>query len=224
MTQEVPEAPARVRVWDLPVRIVHWLMVVAVVTSWWTAETGRMDWHQRSGYMLLGLVIFRLYWGFFGSSTARFSQFVRGPRSILSYVRGRWVATPGHNPLGALSVVALLVLLLAQVVLGLFAVDVDGIESGPLSMYVSFEAGRAAAGWHEDLFDVLTWLIFLHLAAVLYAEFIKKQKLVPAMFHGKGRKLEDHPPTEAVPARRFLIGVILAVTLTWMVTRAFQFF
>jgi cytochrome b len=224
MTQEVPEAPTRVRVWDLPVRIVHWLIVATVVTSWWTAETGRMDWHQRSGFTLLGLVIFRLYWGFFGSSTARFSQFVRGPRSILNYVRGRWAATPGHNPLGALSVVALLVVLLTQVVLGLFAVDVDGIESGPLSMYVSFEAGRTAAGWHEDLFDILTWLIFLHLAAVLYAEFIKKQKLVPAMFHGKGRKLPDHPPTEAVSARRFLIGVILSAALTWMVTRAFQFF
>ena len=75
---------------------------------------------------------------------------------------------PGHNPLGALSVLALLGLLLAQIVLGLFAVDVDGIESGPLSTYVSFDTGRVAAEWHEAVFDVLLWLIGLHVAAVLF--------------------------------------------------------
>ena len=74
----------RVRVWDVPVRLVHWLIVLSVAAAWWTAETGRMEWHQYSGYALLGLVSFRIYWGFFGSSTARFSQFVRGPRTIVS--------------------------------------------------------------------------------------------------------------------------------------------
>src|SRR5262245_40644327 len=128
-----------VKVWDVPTRLVHWLMVLAVATSWWTGDTGRLEWHRWSGYTLLGLVIFRVYWGFFGSSTARFRQFVRGPREVASYLRGTWRVTPGHNPIGAWSVLALIALLSAQVVLGLFAVDVDGIESGPLSLYVSFE-------------------------------------------------------------------------------------
>jgi len=145
MTEGAAPAP-RIRVWDVPVRACHWLIVLFVAASWWTAETKRMDWHRYSGYVLLALATFRVYWGFFGSSTARFSQFVRGPRAVVSYLKGRWAVMPGHNPLGALSVLVLLGLLLSQIVLGLFAVDVDGIESGPLSTYVSFDTGRAAAG------------------------------------------------------------------------------
>ncbi|MES1262768.1 MAG: cytochrome b/b6 domain-containing protein, partial [Peristeroidobacter soli] len=137
------------RVWDLPTRLTHWLFVIGLGVSWWTAETGRLEWHRWSGYALLALVSFRLYWGFVGSSTARFRNFVRGPRAIAAYLRDGNGTSIGHNPLGALSVLALLGLLLAQIVLGLFAVDVDGIESGPLSLYVSFETGRACAEWHE---------------------------------------------------------------------------
>ncbi len=154
------------RVWDLPTRLVHWLMVLGVALSWWTGETGRLEWHRWSGYGLLGLVAFRIYWGFFGSSTARFRQFLRGPRTVVGYLRGAWPPAPGHNPLGALSVLALLALLAAQIVLGLFAVDVDGIESGPLSLYVSFDAGRSAAKWHGAIFNALLWLIALHIVAI----------------------------------------------------------
>src|SRR6188768_713072 len=127
MTDAVPRTSrARIRVWDVPTRLTHWLFVLLVVFSWWTAETSRMEWHRWSGYTLLGLVIFRIYWGFAGGSTARFSEFVRGPRAIAGYLKGGWTEVPGHNPLGALNVIALLGLLAAQVVLGLFAVDVDG--------------------------------------------------------------------------------------------------
>src|SRR5690242_6646079 len=135
-------ARVRVRVWDGPTRIAHWFMALLFGLSWWTAETGHLEWHRWSGYGLLGLLVFRILWGFFGSSTARFAQFLRGPREIVAYVRGRWSLAPGHNPLGALSVLTLLLLLLAQVTLGLFAVDIDGIESGPLSSHVSFGTGR----------------------------------------------------------------------------------
>jgi cytochrome b len=213
-----------IRVWDVPTRLTHWLVALLVVFSWWTAETSRMEWHRWSGYTMLGLVTFRIYWGLVGSSTAKFSEFLRGPRAVASYLRGGWAAVPGHNPLGALSVVALLALLAAQVVLGLFAVDVDGIESGPLSTYVSFEAGRAAAGWHETTFDVLTGLIALHVVAVGYYVFFRKQSLVAAMVHGKRAFPEPQPPSmRAASTRRLLVGVVLAAVLTWMVTRAFQF-
>src|SRR5688572_9427395 len=178
MSDSTSPDPIRVRVWDVPTRVVHWLLVVLVAFSWWTAETGRMAWHQYSGFTLLALVVFRLFWGFFGSDTARFRQFVRGPRVVADYFAGRWRAVPGHNPLGALSAIALLALLAAQIVLGLFAVDVDGIESGPLSTYVSFEVGRLAAKWHHRMFDALTWLIGLHVAAVLFYVLVKKQNLI----------------------------------------------
>jgi cytochrome b len=221
MNEAVTPTPTRVRVWDAPVRLVHWLMVLAVAASWWTAETGRMDWHRYSGYTMLGLVTFRIYWGFVGSSTARFAQFVRGPRAIVIYIKGRLSAAPGHNPLGALSVIALLALLLTQVALGLFAVDVDGIESGPLSTYVSFETGRSAAAWHEGLFDVLLWAIGLHIAAVLYYVLYKKESLIAAMLHGK-RALQDGQPVKSASLPRLLTGIVLAAALTWMVSRAFQ--
>ena len=149
------------RVWDIPTRVVHWSFVLGLAFSWWTAETGRLEWHRWSGYTLLALVLFRVYWGFAGSSTARFRNFVRGPRAIREYLRAPPAVTVGHNPLGALSVLALLGLLLMQIVLGLFAVDVDGIESGPLSLYVSFETGRACAEWHEVVFNALLALIAL---------------------------------------------------------------
>jgi cytochrome b len=215
-------ARIRVRVWDLPVRLVHWLMVLSVGGAWWTAETGRMDWHQYCGYALLALVSFRIYWGFLGSSTARFSQFVRGPRQIVSYLKGRRAHVPGHNPLGALSVVALLALLLTQVVLGLFTVDVDGIESGPLSTYVSFDAGRFAADWHDKLFDVLLWLIGLHVAAVLYYVIIRKENLIGPMLSGKRAYDSDQPAVRSGSVILLIVGIALAGMLTWWVSRAFQ--
>jgi cytochrome b len=216
--------PVRVRVWDVPIRLVHWLVVALFVFSWWTAESGRLDWHLYSGLTLLALVLFRVYWGFFGSSTARFGRFVRGPGAIWGYVRSRWEATPGHNPLGALSVVVMLVLLATQIALGLFAVDIDGIESGPLSLYVSFEAGRVAAKWHDRVFDVLLWLVYLHIAAVFFYLIVKKQNLIGAMFSGR-RTFAAAPPEEVKFASRvrLVVGTILAAALTWMVSKAFQF-
>ena len=219
MTEGAAPAP-RVRVWDVPVRLCHWLIVLFVAASWWTAETKRMDWHRYSGYALLALAVFRVYWGFFGSSTARFAEFVRGPRTVVGYLRGRWAAIPGHNPLGALSVLALLGLLLTQIVLGLFAVDVDGIESGPLSTYVSFDTGRAAADWHDTLFDALLWLIGLHVAAVLFYLLYKKENLIATMLHG----MRAFPEGQAASVRtaswfRLIVGVVLAGLLTWVITR-----
>jgi cytochrome b len=212
-----------IRVWDLPTRLVHWSFVAGVSFSWWTAETGRLEWHRWSGYTLLALVLFRLYWGFAGGSTARFGNFVRGPRAILGYLRGEGRAAIGHNPLGALSVLALLGLLLLQIVLGLFAVDVDGIESGPLSLYVSFETGRACAEWHELVFNALLTLIVVHLVAVLYYVFFKRQNLIGAMVTGKRIFETDMVPMTPASWVKLLAGVILAAGITWAVSKAFQF-
>lgn len=222
------ESPAPVaavpstRVWDLPTRVVHWLFVIGLGVSWWTAETGRMEWHRWSGYTLLALVLFRLYWGFVGGSTARFGNFVRGPRAILAYLRGASRDSIGHNPLGALSVLALLGLLLLQIVLGLFAVDVDGIESGPLSLYVSFETGRVCAEWHDVVFNVLLALVALHVVAVLYYLLFKRRNLIGAMLTGKRVFDGDVAPLTSASLLRLVIGLSLSGVITFAVSKAFQ--
>jgi cytochrome b len=223
MTEHPAPSVARVRIWDVPTRLIHWLMAALIPTSWWTAESGNLEFHRYSGYLLLGLVLFRIYWGFAGSSSARFTHFVKGPRAILRYLRGGSAAATSHNPLGALSVVALLLLLLTQITLGLFAVDVDGLESGPLSHYVSFEAGRACAEWHETVFDILVWAIVLHIAAALFYVIIKKQNLIGAMMHGR-REYSQQPesPVRFASATRAILGIVLAAALTWMIARGLE--
>ena len=216
------ESVTATRVWDIPTRVVHWLLVVGLGVSWWTAETGRMEWHRWSGYTLLALVLFRVYWGFVGGSTARFGNFVRGPRAILAYLRGPAPASIGHNPLGALSVLGLLGLLLLQIVLGLFAVDVDGIESGPMSLYVSFETGRACAEWHDVVFNVLLALVALHIVAVLYYLLFKRQNLVGAMLTGKRNFEADVAPLTSASVTRLIIGLSLSGVITYAVSKAFQ--
>lgn len=210
---------SRVRVWDVPTRLVHWLIVLLFGASWWTGETGRMDYHRYSGYLLFGLVSFRVYWGFAGGSTARFSQFLRGPGVAWGYLRGRWETLPGHNPIGALSVIGLLGLLAAQIVLGLFAVDVDGIESGPLSSHVSFEVGRVCARLHHQVFNVLLAFITVHIVAVLFYVFVKKQNLLTAMFHGRREYDADLPAVRNASKLRLIVGALVIAVLTWLITR-----
>ena len=172
---------------------------------------------------MLGVLLFRLYWGFFGSSTARFSQFVRGPGAIAAYLRGSWQKSPGHNPLGALSVLGLLGLLLLQIALGLFSVDVDGIESGPLSLYVSFETGRLCAEWHEWVFNALMVLVLLHIVAVLYYVVFKRQNLVGAMVTGRRTFDSGMESMTKASLLRLVIGIMSAGGVTWAVSKAFQF-
>jgi len=210
----------RVALWDLPTRVVHWALVLLIPFSWWSAEEHHMDWHRSSGYAILGLLLFRLIWGLVGSSSARFADFVRGPRAVLAYARGRGEKALGHNPMGGWSVVAMLALLTAQVGLGLFAVDTDGLESGPLSHWVSYDAGRAAAEWHELAFNLLQALILLHVAAVLFYLFVRRDNLVAAMFSGV--KAVDAAPANAptiAPLGRALVVALLATGLTWWVSR-----
>lgn len=230
-TSSAPTATqVRVRIWDAPVRFSHWLMVLLIAISWRTAQSGQLEYHRYSGYALLGLVVFRIYWGFVGSSTARFAGFVKGPRAILAYVRqlparieNHRLAVPGHNPLGALSVIALLLLLLAQILLGLFAVDVDGIESGPLSWYVSFETGRACAGLHAQIFDILLGFIALHVAAVLFYLLYKRENLIASMLHGRRTyPAEVAPRVTFVSVARLIVGVVLAALVVWAVASGLQ--
>lgn len=216
----------RARLWDLPTRLFHWSIVILVGLSWWSAETDRLELHRLSGYGVLGLVLFRLYWGVAGSSTSRFSGFVKGPAATLAYMRtlGKREPseTPGHNPLGALSVLALIATLAAQVTFGLFAVDVDGLESGPLSHLVDFDTGRAFAEAHETSFNILLVLIGLHLAAVVYYLVYKRENLIRPMVTGWRAFSGAIPEIRPAPAWRVVLGIAIAAAIAWFVAKGLR--
>ncbi len=207
-------------VWDLPLRIFHWLLPLLIGFSWWSAENHQMEWHQRSGLALCMLISFRLVWGVLGSSTARFASFVKGPASVLAYLRGNssWGGA-GHSPLAGWSTLAMLAALAVQIVSGTLAVDVDGIESGPLSHLVSFDGGRQAAAIHEISFNLLLALIALHLLAIAYYQIIKRQRLIGPMIKGKAAHADD----AMIPAPwwRLVLSLALAAALTGGVAQGF---
>jgi cytochrome b len=211
------------KVWDAPTRLFHWLLAGLFAFSWWTGEEGRLDWHRWSGYLIAGLIVFRIYWGFAGPETARFARFVRGPRQTLAYAfslfRPDYRLAFGHNPLGALSVLAILLALIAQVGLGLFAQDTDtGLVSGPLNRFVSYETAEAATELHEAAFDILMILIAVHVAAVAFYLVVKRANLVGPMITGRRRRWETGPEggLTAAPLWRLGLGVLLAAATIWL--------
>ncbi|MEA3043801.1 MAG: hypothetical protein QOH47_1639 [Sphingomonadales bacterium] len=205
---------SEVRVWDWPTRAFHWAIVLIVPAMWATHKLERMDVHILLGQMMLGLVLFRLIWGLIGSSTARFTRFVRGPRAVLAYVRGRAGAPFGHNPLGGWSVLAMLLLLATQVGLGLFATDEDGLVSGPLSHLVSYDNARILAHRHETMFIVLACLILLHIAVVLYYRLVRRDDLITPMVTGRRAAPASGEAMAGAPLWRLLLAVTLAASLT----------
>jgi cytochrome b len=231
MTETVdaaPAAPRRVKVWDAPTRLVHWAIVALIAVSWATAKTHHLDWHRWSGYAVLGLLIFRLLWGLAGPTSARFASFLKGPRAVGAYLRTlpgrRYTPSPGHNPLGGWSVMALLGLMVAQVGLGLFAVDVDGLESGPLSDRVSFDVGRVCAKLHHLTFNLLLWLIGVHLLAILFYAVWKRENLVRAMIDGSRRFPPDAPEPRLrfAPVWRLVLAVTVAAAAAYVISKGLR--
>ncbi|HYJ52569.1 MAG TPA: cytochrome b/b6 domain-containing protein [Allosphingosinicella sp.] len=203
----------RVRVWDLPTRLFHWSLVLLVPALWATHEWHRLDLHILLGETMLGLILFRLIWGLIGSSTARFSGFVRGPGAVLRYLRAPRTAF-GHNPIGALSVVAMLLVLAIQVGLGLFASDEDALDVGPLSHNISYDSARTLAERHETFFYILLGLIALHVAAILYYRFAKREDLVTPMVTGRREPTLPGEAMAPAPAWRFWVAAALAIAIT----------
>jgi len=200
-------ATVRVKVWDLPLRIFHWSLLAAVATAIVTGKLGGewMALHGKAGLAITGLVAFRIVWGLVGSSTARFSHFVPAPGQILSYLKGQWRGI-GHNPLGALSVLALLAVLGVQAGTGLFSND-DIAFAGPLVSQVVEELSQKLTSWHHQLANVLFILLGLHVAAIAFYAKVKKDKLVGPMVTG----WKEVPADVAQPHRARRIALILAV-------------
>ncbi len=172
----------RVYVWDWPLRLFHWLLLLAVVAAYLTQRFGAMEWHQRIGLTIVGLIVFRLVWGFVGTRHARFVEFLRGPAAVRTYLRGEWKGL-GHNPLGGWSVLLLLLTPLGMAVTGLFAND-DISFSGMLSAWVDKSLSDRLTNLHYLGFNFLLALVGLHLAAILFYRLKRRVDLVRPMLTG----------------------------------------
>lgn len=183
-----------VRVWDPLLRITHWSFALLIPAMWWTAENSKWAWHRRIGLVLLGLLVFRVLWGFLGPETARFASFVKGPRAVIAYLRGELVGVAqmiGHSPVGGLSTVVLLGAMLTQVSMGLFAGDPYDGMTGPLNSLVGVGLADMITEWHETFFWVVVGLVGLHLSAITFYA-VRGQNLLGPMVGG------DRPPIAGV--------------------------
>ncbi|MGD2186803.1 MAG: cytochrome b/b6 domain-containing protein [Desulfobacterales bacterium] len=216
--------PNSVRVWDLPTRLFHWLLVIFVIISFVTGKMGgnAMQYHAWSGFTILTLLLFRLVWGFVGSRESRFTKFVRGPSAVVRYattlVRRDSAHYLGHNPLGGWSIIATLLALLVQAGTGLFAND-DIITEGPLFDWVS----KATSDWltriHKLNQEVIVALVFIHVLAVLFYFFYKRENLIKPMITGVKQWSEAIPQTAS--GRTWTAAVIagLAALAVYLLVR-----
>ena len=216
--------PYRVRVWDLPTRVFHWLLVACVILLVITGHVGgdAMQWHARLGYTVLTLLLFRLAWGFLGGHWSKFRSFLYAPSSVFAYIGGR--AHPdhlvGHNPLGAGSVFAMLLLLLAQVGTGLVSDD-EIAFTGPLNRFVKSSTGLAATWYHKAVGQWLVIaLVVLHVGAVVFYLVRKRENLVRPMVTGDKNVATDAPSSRDDMATRVIALVLVAACaalVAWIV-------
>lgn len=215
-----------VRVWDLPTRIFHWSLAVGVIGLVITGQLGgaAMAWHFRLGYAVLTLLLFRLLWGFVGGRWSRFAAFIPTPAGLWNYLRGRTgaQATVGHNPLGALSVLAMLLLLLAQVGTGLISDD-EIANSGPLTRFFSGTLVSQATAYHKGLGKTLLIVLVLqHLAAIAFYLLRRRDNLIRPMLLGD-KELPTSLPSARDDGRSRLRALLLlglctaavAILLQW---------
>jgi cytochrome b len=227
---EEPAVPAGQdrKVWDLPVRVTHWLLVIGIAGSYFTHKLGieYFKYHLWFGYLVVVLAAFRILWGLVGTRHARFASFVRGPRATWRYavasLRGGTQSTPGHNPLGAWMVVALLAALLAQGLTGLFAND-EIFNTGPLYGYISDGLSLTLTSWHRRLFDWILIAVALHVLAVVAHRLFAGHDLVGPMFSGRKPASLVSEQDAISSSRLWLATVLLAAlvaALCWFVVQA----
>lgn len=207
----------KIKLWDLPTRICHWTLAAAVAGAFVTQAVGgnAMVWHGRFGLAVLGLVVFRLVWGFAGSTYARFASFLRGPTAVRAYLQGRWQGV-GHNPLGAFSVLALLALMTWLACTGLFAND-DISFNGPLYALADKDLSDTITALHTGAEPVLILLVALHVGAIAFYARVKKQNLLLPMLTG----WKNDAPADAESAKgggpvALLVALVIAGTAVWV--------
>jgi cytochrome b len=218
-SSNVLETQATTTVWDLPLRIFHWVLVLLVISQIATAMIGgnAMEYHALGGYTILSLVLFRILWGFAGGTHARFGDFLRGPAAVARYahllIKGTAATHRGHNPLGGWSVVLMLASLLVQAATGLFAND-DVMMEGPLAKHVSDDASALFTAIHDVNAVILLTLISLHILAVFFYLLRRNQNLIGPMFTGRKpiELMDARPPKAGNPwLAALLLGGSVAV-------------
>lgn len=216
-------APARVRIWDLPTRLFHWLFAAAVTFAWTSGQFGGSDWrewHFRAGYTIVALLLFRLAWGFAGPRYARFASFPPRLRGLLAGWRDPLPAA-GHSVRGAWSVYAMLGSAVLQVGTGLFATD-GSYSEGPLARFVSNQVVDSLTRVHVINRWLLAALVLLHLAAVAYYALVRRDPLVAAMLHGDRTGIDAMPADDgvAVRLRAAVLAAIAAALAAWVASLA----
>ena len=221
---DTPAAPApgarALRVWDLPTRLFHWMLALAIIGSVVSIKTGHTDWHFRFGYLILALILFRLIWGVIGPRYARFASFPLRPALAWRTLRGAPVTRAGHSPLAALSVYALLASCALQVLTGLFAND-GILWDGPLRKWVTGSTSDAITALHLANRFVLIGLIVLHLLAIAWYRVVRRSNLVTPMITGDSA----HAPPDSEPAqdgwpiraRALAVFTACALVVAWLV-------
>lgn len=203
----------KIFIWDIPIRLFHWLLVSTIAYSWYSMEILEdLNQHFIAGYCALTLVLFRIVWGFIGTYYARFTNFIYPLSEVLSYFRDSSDNTKrtylGHNPAGGLSVIAMLVFILIQISTGLFSTD--DYYFGPLYGLVSDATASTITEIHHLNFDIITGLIALHILTILLYRIVKKERLIGAMFTGKKLAMDENQ-TRITGSRLVLAAIIFSV-------------
>ena len=179
------------KVWDPVTRVWHWVLVFSVTLGWGFGEFMSLDnvtWHFYLGYLILGLMVFRIVWGLFGPTPVRFKNLLQTVSSTIEYTKTITRRSPsgvaGHNPLGTLWLIAMLFLLSAQGITGLFIEEDDLDENGPLFEYVSDETSDMLNGWHDYLSTIILAMVILHVSVLFYYLLWKKENLIKPMING----------------------------------------
>lgn len=215
----------QVRIWDLPTRLFHWTLLFGCIICWATATqfNDAMRWHFLAGYVTLAVLVFRVLWGIFGSSTARFSSFLSQLREIKTYLATFHYRQPsytvGHSPLGGLATLALIITSLTVSITGLFANDAV-MTKGPLAHWVSDNSSDSLTDLHQISFNILLSLVILHLIAIAYYRVVKRENLLRPMLTGH-KKLPNHPSSISFVSNRIALIVLLlcSVLVGWIATR-----
>lgn len=212
---------AGLRIWDLPLRLFHWALVICVIGAYASVKLGGlyMDWHVRFGLATLGLILFRVIWGIVGPRYARFSTFVRGPAAIGRDIRGATFA--GHSPLGAISIIAMLSMLGFQAVSGLFVND-DILTQGPLHGRVDEALSSWFTSWHHRNEWIIVGLVCLHILAITWYVVVRRRRMIRPMITGDARP-QDLPPSTppandgpSVWIRAALIAIAVTALVLWI--------
>ncbi len=211
-------------VWDLPLRLFHWLFAASIFASWGAAKFDYMEIHLCLGYWMIGLLAFRVLWGFIGPRHARFSSFIAGPRTVLQYLkgmRGPTVQSVGHNPAGGLMVIVMLLLVAIQAATGLFATD-DIIWTGPYNPAVSNAMAERLTAIHHWNFNLILAAIALHLAAIGFYAAVKKHNLVISMLSGTkpATVVPDHEAISSSQLIKALVVILISCALVYWLLHA----